>query len=325
MEFTVESAGQLNESLPAVDFKASIPDNELISCYLSHYELDQLHSPWPIHHSLGSFDSLHYRLVCQYFAIPDEHRQGTVVVVHGYYDHVGLFRHAIEFCLSHGFAVLTFDLPGHGLSSGDPANIDSFDYYSQALVDCLQVARKNGLKGPWHMLAQSTGAASVINCLLNEDRFQLADIDKIVLLAPLLRPVDWKSSLRKFHLIRWFVKRVKRDFVTNSHDEEFLHFIQEHDPLQTRYLKVDWVRSLKTYLESFDAAANSSAPLHIVQGTEDTTVDWRYNLPKLTTKFPAARTHIIEGARHHLVNESAEYRERIFATMVEILGTSYSS
>ena len=227
--------GQLNKTLPAMDFKLSIPDSEMLNVYLSHYRLNQISAPWPVHHSLGSFDSLHYRLIGQYFALPDEQSQGNVVVVHGYYDHVGLFRHAIEYCLSRGYSVLAFDLPGHGLSSGDPASIDSFDHYSQALADCLKVAREGGVEGPLHVLAQSTGAAAVINCLLNQDGFQLTDLGEIVLLAPLLRPVDWKSGLLKFHLMRWFVKRVKRDFATNSHDEQFLRFILEQDPLQTRF------------------------------------------------------------------------------------------
>jgi lysophospholipase len=324
MDFTAESARQLNESLAAVDFSRSISDtgwadSELVSCYLAHYGLDRISAPWPIHQCLGSFDSLEYRLICHYFGVPEESRRGSVVIVHGYYDHVGLFRHAIEYCLSRGCSVLAFDLPGHGLSSGDPASIDSFDHYSQALVDCLTVAGRGGVEGPWHVLAQSTGAATVINCLLSQDKFQLGELDKIVLLAPLLRPTGWKEGLWKYHLLRWFVKRAKRDFAVNSHDEEFLKFIFEQDPLQARFLKVDWIRALKVYLETFERVDSCSVPLHIVQGTEDTTVDWRYNLPRLTAKFPSARTHVVEGARHHMVNESETYRDQIFAVVDEIL------
>jgi alpha-beta hydrolase superfamily lysophospholipase len=325
MEFTAGSAEQLNVSLAAVDFASSITDpgladRQLLNGYLSLYGLDRLRAPWPIRQCLGSFSSLEYRLICQYFAVPEACRRGSVVIVHGYYDHVGLFRHAIEYCLSRGCSVLAFDLPGHGLSSGDPASIDSFDHYSQALVDCLAVAGSGGLEGPWHVLAQSTGAATVINGLLNQDKFQLGDFDKIMLLAPLLRPTGWKQGLRKYYLLRWFVNRVKRDFAVNSHDEEFLNFVFEKDPLQTRFLKVDWIRALKAYLEVFETADSCNVPLHILQGTEDTTVDWRYNLPRLTAKFPAARPHIVEGARHHMVNESESYRGKIFAVMDEILG-----
>lgn len=322
MEFSLESARLLRESLPAIDFNAPIAGGELVASYLSHYNLDRLNVPWSYRHSLGSFDSLSFQLVCQYFALPDKNRRGTVLIVHGYYDHAGLFRHAIENCLSQGYSVLAFDLPGHGLSSGDPASIASFDHYSQALVDCLEAARIGGLSGPWHVIAQSTGAAAVINGLLNEVEYPLAGLDKIVLLAPLLRPADWRNGLWKYYLIRWFVRQVKRDFASNSHDEEFLRFIYESDPLQARFLMVDWVRSLKSYLQRFKDAAVCNVPVHIVQGTEDTTVDWRYNLPRLATKFPAAETHIVAGARHHLVNESAEYRNQVFEIVRKIFNST---
>ena len=320
MEFSLEVARQLHRSLPAMDFEASPADDPLLNAYSVHYGLDQFDSHWKISHSIGVFDSLQYQLVCQYFALPKEHSHGIVVLVHGYYDHVGLYRHAIQCCLTQGFSVLAFDLPGHGLSSGEPASIDSFDHYSRGLCDCIGLAEAGSLAGPWYLLAQSTGAAAVINCLLNQDRFSLPVPEKTVLLAPLLRPLGWTNGLFKLWIMRRFVTQTKRDFAGNSHDDEFLRFIAEQDPLQARYLKVDWVLSLKAYLENFESAADCDVPLHIVQGTEDTTVDWRYNLPRLKEKFPASNTHLIEGARHHLVNESEVYRAKIFAVVKELLG-----
>lgn len=319
MSFTREQARRLQDSLVALDFKEPVSDDELILAYLRHYGLESFQAPRPLTHYFGSFTSGRFRLAGHYFAVPPEACSGTVVIVHGYYDHTGLFGHSIELCLSLGYSVLIFDLPGHGLSSGDPASISSFDHYSQALVDCLQLARHAGVAGPWSILGQSTGAAAIINCLLDPQRYPLPDLQKILLLAPLLQPVNWTSGLVKYWLMRLFVKRVKRDFARNSHDDKFLHFVAEQDPLQARYLMVDWVQSLKSYLEKFNEAPRSQQPLHIIQGTEDTTVDWRYNLPQLVDKFPAAETALIEGARHHLVNESEQYRRQVFATVEQIL------
>ena len=42
--------------------------------------------------------------------------QGTLLLLHGYYDHMGLYRHVVDWALSMNFAVLACDLPGHGLS-----------------------------------------------------------------------------------------------------------------------------------------------------------------------------------------------------------------
>ncbi|MCB1672289.1 MAG: alpha/beta hydrolase [Gammaproteobacteria bacterium] len=319
MSFNLEQARQLRDQLPVMDFRTPVSDDPLTSAYLSHYGLNRLHSPWPISHSLGYCPGHPGRVACHYFMVPEPACVGQFVIVHGYYDHVGLFRHPIEFCLSRGYSVLAFDLPGHGLSDGDPASIGSFDDYSRALLNCLTGAEQSGIEGPWQVLAQSTGAAALINCFLKPAEFPLGNLQNIILLAPLLRPVDWTSGLIKFWLLRWFVRRVGRDFARNSHDEEFLRFIAEDDPLQARYLMVDWVRSLKQYLNDFAAAPEISVPLSIIQGTEDTTVDWRYNLPHLRSGFPNTETYLIEGARHHLANESAEFRAQLFTIVAGIL------
>lgn len=100
-----------------------------------------------------------------------------------------------------------------------------------------------------------------------------------------------------------------------------MRFIAEDDPLQARYLMVDWVSSLRVYLNDFSRAPQSGIPLSIIQGTGDTTVDWRYNLTSLQAKFPLAETFLIEGARHHLVNESGEYQERLFAIINGIVNS----
>ena len=317
--FTLEQARELHRKLPVFDLRVPGADDPLTRAYLDHYQLSGMSAPYPVRHSMGSFPCLDFRLAGHHFAVPDEVCTGTLVIVHGYYDHVGLYRHPIEYGLGRGLSVLTFDLPGHGLSGGDPASIRSFDHYSQALVDCLTVAREQGLAGPLLLMAQSTGAAAVINILVKKQRFPIPDFSQILLLAPLLRPVDWVSSLRKFHLMRWFLRKVDRTFAVNSHDEEFLRFIAEDDPLQARDLMVDWVAALRQYLKEFDVAANQDDRLDIIQGTDDTTVDWQYNLPRLRHKFPRAFTHTIDGARHHLVNESSRYRQKLFDLVDDIL------
>ena len=55
----------------------------------------------------------------------------TLLLVHGYFDHVGLFGHLVRYGLARGNNVVAFDLPGHGLSTGEPALIDEFSLYSR--------------------------------------------------------------------------------------------------------------------------------------------------------------------------------------------------
>ena len=74
------------------------------------------------------------------------------------------------------------------------------------------------------------------------------------------------------------------------------------------------------YQQRFAGAAQSGVPVQIIQGTDDGTVDWRKNLPLISEKFPAGRAHLLDDARHHLVNESAVFRERLFARLAGIIG-----
>src|SRR5690554_1184041 len=66
--------------------------------------------------------------------------RGTLFILHGYYDHMGLYRHVIRWALEQRLAVLAFDLPGHGLSSGERASIDSFLRYQQVLDGVIEHA-----------------------------------------------------------------------------------------------------------------------------------------------------------------------------------------
>jgi len=196
--FSEDSSRRLQGALEPIDFHNPTPESAALESYRQHYGLVFSNLPYDIAHSLGWFGSRHFKLVGQYFAVPLEHQAGTVVVVHGYYDHVGLFSKLIRHCLSTGFSVLAFDLPGHGLSSGEPASIESFDLYSEALAEFLALAEAQSVPRPWHLIAQSTGAAAVTNYLIKHDKFQPFDLHRIIFLAPLIRPTNWLRKLFKY-------------------------------------------------------------------------------------------------------------------------------
>ena len=106
-------------------------------------------------HLFGSFQSGEFTLVAHLYR-PAQY-QSTVVLFHGYLNHSGQFKHLIRFLIESGYAVAVFDLPGHGLSSGEKAVINSFDQYVHAVQDFLKVL-DGKLTGPYHALGFSTGA-----------------------------------------------------------------------------------------------------------------------------------------------------------------------
>ena len=235
------------------------------------------------------------------------HIRGTFYVVHGYYDHLGIYRHLIQALLAQGYAVVGLDLPGHGLSSGLRASIITFQQYTQALWQVIQQTCPCH-PGPYHLIGQSTGGAVAIDWWLNSGLRSQFRFDSTVLLAPLVKPANWQQGLLSYYLLSPFIQRIKRGYSRNSHNDDFLAFLRD-DPLQPRYLMVDWVKALKNWIPIIESADPLLCRMLILQGEEDRTVDWRFNTQLLRQKFPQAQLSFFPQARHHMVNESDEIRQ----------------
>ena len=49
----------------------------------------------------------------------------------------------------------------------------------------------------------------------------------------------------------------------------------------------------------------------IIQGSQDSTIDWRYSMLVYNTLFPFGAYHYIEGAEHKLINETEPYWQQV--------------
>lgn len=271
----------------------------------------------PAHSWLGGFSVAGFDLVGQVW-LPQE-PVATLFLLHGYYDHMGLYRHVIAWALQQGFAVIGCDLPGHGLSSGERASIADFAIYQQVLDALFEQARRLDLPRPWHLCGQSTGGAIVVDHLLHCGEQSPAD-GQVILLAPLVRPRAWHWSKLSYRVLRHFVDGIERRFSANTNDPAFLAFL-EADPLQPRRLPTAWVGALIAWIKRIEAAPHSRRRPLIVQGEADGTVDWPYNLRVLKEKFAEPQILLLPEARHHLANELPDIRQRYFTFLDQRLLT----
>lgn len=273
---------------------------------------------FPVIQHLGGVDVQGFRVAVHYF----EHKQpkATVLVMHGYYDHVGLYQHLIRYLISEGYSVVSYDLPGHGLSTGEAAAIKSFAHYQSVLSACLREIRGK-IRQPLFAVAQSTGAAVLADYYLGfrHDK-ESGAFASVVMLAPLIRPKGWRRSKWIHLFLRPFFNTWKRTHRDNSSNIAFLSFLREKDPLQAKSLSVDWVTALKRWIPRIERAKPVDMPLTIIQGENDGTVDWRHNVYTLNRKFEKPAVYYIAGAEHHLVNESEEIREKMFG----IIGRTFT-
>jgi len=279
--------------------------------YLQHYGLDLANET--IEHQFGTFKSGDFTLCGQIF----KHKEykATVVIVHGYTAHSGLLGKLIKELLNGGFAVCCFDLPGHGLSGGEPAAIDNFSQYGDCLSDFLNTVKPH-IRSPHHIIGHSTGGAIIIDYLLSgrNDCF-----DKVILAAPLVRSELWKISKIGFSICRPFCNSLPRVFRKISSDKDFLTFIKYQDPLSAKKFSIKWVDAMFEWNEKIAGAKTIERPMLVIQGSKDNIIDWRHNIRFIQSKFKNSRIELVENARHELFNESQQYRDKVFSLIGEYL------
>lgn len=310
---TLPDFSGLPELLPELRFDPErdtpVQEEPRVRAYLEHYGLD-LGRHYPgVTYRFGRVRVNGWHIAAHYW-LPERPR-GTLVLVHGYFDHSALYGNAVRFALDHGLAVLAYDQPGHGLSSGTRLVIESFDQYADLLEALLQRSRPL-FPNPRYALGQSMGGATLLNHLW---RHGPALTGKTALLAPLVLPRAWALSNWLYLLLHRWVKEVPRTFADSSHDPVFNEFLKHRDPLQHRKVSVEWVGAMKAWDRTFRSWPRRDDELLVVQGTGDGTVDWQYNLQQIGRLLPRLKVKMLKGARHHIVNETEEYRAPAFKTV----------
>ncbi len=287
---------------------ASAPEAD----YFAYYGIDFENCVPGVTHHFGTLAANGFTIACHFYEQPGA--RGTCVLLHGYFDHAGLYGHLIEHCLRRRYNVLIWDLPGHGLSDGQQASIHDFDDYTDVLAAVLDHHGAR-LTAPLIAIGQSTGAAVLMSWAFRKGHSAAQwPFERIALLAPLVRPARWGSVQLLHTTLKPFRNAVRRKFIANSTDLQFLDFVRT-DPLQSLVLPVRWVSAMREWVSEFRThPATDFAPL-VLQGTHDETVDWRWNLEMIREKFPRADVQMLYGARHHLVNEAPRTREAVFEAL----------
>ena len=295
-------------------FNAKVPlvtsaNTELLQ-YLNFYQLPQPHRELKLR--IGTVESDQQSVVAISWA--PKHANGSVIVVHGYMDHTGLFRHLIDHLLQCQLNVICFDLPGHGLSTGQPGFISDYCDYVSAL-DQVLAASRSLFGGALQAIGQSMGGSILLKHLMAQNSLSPYPFTRVNLLAPLLEPLGWSIKRRLFLLTKSFLKSSKRKFRPSSYDQTFLQFVKQQDPFQPRTVPMAWVGALDKWINEFNAFEGSDRPINLIQGSGDKTLNWQYNLQQFQHKLSGLEVELIAQANHHLVNEIEPLRQEIFAAL----------
>jgi lysophospholipase len=288
---------KVKKDLEPLNFQTPPPFSESTHEYFSYYGLKIDGAE----HIFGTFNASGKILAAHIFK--PKASKGTVILLHGYGDHTGVWKHVVSAVVKARYTVAIYDHPGHGLSSGVRASIDDFSEYVSVLKDFLRIARVH-LPGPYHLVAHSMGGAVTLDYLLTVKQ---PGVEKIVLIAPLVHSSYWHLSRFGHSLGKHVTDSVPRASQNASSDEEYLVLTEK------------WFSALVEWNQRILSYEPSTLPIRVIQGTADTAVDWKYNIEFIKEKFPNADIILIENGGHQLMNESPPMRAEVINLVVDYL------
>ena len=126
---------------------------------------------------------------------PEGESRAVVCLVHGLGEHTGRYGH-VAAALNHaGYALLGFDLRGHGQSEGQRGHTPTFDHMLDDITHLLEEASQRFPDVPRFLYGHSLGGCLVLNYALR----RRPDIAGVIATDPLLRtafaPPAWKTTL----------------------------------------------------------------------------------------------------------------------------------
>ena len=270
----------------------------------------------------------------------------AVVLVHGAGEHCGRYSHVVEKLTSHGIAVVTGDLPGHGRTEGLRGHVDSFEEYLDAVEGWVRQAeelaertaqmafermgelpgafRQDASNAPIALIGHSMGGLVVVR-YLQERAAAHPRLVSAVVSSPCLRlskeVPGWQRSLAG--VLDSVTPRLRMaSNIAPTDVSRAPEVIRSYgtDPLNGNKVSVRWFRELNRAMES--ACANPhriTVPMLVMQAGQDKLV-----APQETEAFykklSAHDRHkfvMYPELYHELFNEPE--RENVFAEMMNWL------
>ncbi|MEZ0609506.1 lysophospholipase [Fibrella sp. WM1] len=114
---------------------------------------------------------------------PVKQPKAVVGVIHGFGEHSGRYKHVAGFLNERGFAVTSYDLPGHGRTSGKRGHVANYEVLLASVAAFLQFTRERHPNLPIFLFGHSMGGNILANFLIRRK----PAIQAAVVQAPWLR------------------------------------------------------------------------------------------------------------------------------------------
>ena len=248
---------------------------------------------------------------------------GVVVITHGYAEHCGRYRELAHVIVNAGWAVLAYDVRGHGKSPGERGYIDRFDAYLDDLAAMQAAARQLVSKeAPLVLLGHSHGSLIVLRALADEHP---PAVKAAIVSSPYLALRLAVPGYRKF-LARVASKVAPKLAQPNAlRVEDLTSDKQKQDERTADKLCLD-IATARWFTESSKAqdyvaahAGRIKVPTTWLVGAADPIADPARS-KVIAANVPGADYHELTGLKHEVFNETT--RGQVFAEVTRVLASA---
>jgi lysophospholipase len=232
---------------------------------------------------------------------------GSIVFVHGFDAHCGLYRALGSSLAAQGYAATLYDGRGHGRSTGRRGHIARFDQYGADLAAVVARARALLPTGPMVVMGHSQGGTVVLDALIRDAMAPAPD--RVVLAAPwlgLVMPVPWwKRAASPLFDRLWPTLSMNNGLqATDISRNPDLVRIRDEDPLIHHLASARWFEEvLRTQARIRAGVAPLRIPTLILVAGQDRIVSSEATLAFAQAAGPAVAVRRYEAAYHDLFIE----------------------
>lgn len=202
---------------------------------------------------------------------PEDRPRAVVCLVHGIGEHSGRYVHVADSLIQSGYALISFDLRGHGKSEGPRGHIPSYEAIMQDISSLLEVSNKKFPQSPFFLYGHSLGGNLVLNYVLRRQ----SHLKGVIATAPWLRlafePPAFKIALGKITNYIWpsFSQKSGLDTKALSRNLKVVH-AYENDPLVHDHISARmFIGIYQSGQWALEHASEFSLPLLLMHGGDD--------------------------------------------------------
>jgi len=255
---------------------------------------------------------------------PEDRPRAVVCLVHGMGEHSGRYAHVADALIQAGYILFTFDIRGHGKSSGLRGHTPSYEALMKDISSLLEVANKQFPQLSSFLYGHSLGGNLVLNYILRRQ----SHLKGVIATDPWLRlafePPRFKIILAQITNYIWpsFSQKNGLDTKVLSHDPEVV-YAYENDPLVHDHISARMFISIYQAGQwALEHASELPIPLLLMHGGDDklSSVEASREFADKITKNCTLK--IWDGLYHEIHNEPE--KEKVFKFLIDWLDKEVS-